>query len=60
MRFLLTLALAFGALTTMATADEHEPEFTKRSMAKQKPEDYEEMWFVVMASQCGLTRQYAT
>jgi len=65
MRFSLVLALAFGALTTMATADEHECalNFKAKDIDGKTVdlEDYEGNVVLVVntASRCGLTPQYA-
>jgi len=65
MRFLLTLALAFGAMTTMATADDHECalNFKAKNIDGKTVdlEDYEGKVVLVVntASKCGLTSQYA-
>ena len=65
MRFLLTLALTFGAITTMATADEHECALNFKAKTIDGKtvdlEDYEGKVVLVVntASQCGLTPQYA-
>ena len=65
MRSFLTLALAFGVLTTMATADEHECALNFKAKTIDGKtvdlEDYEGKVVLVVntASQCGLTPQYA-
>ena len=72
MRFILSLALAFGALTTMATADDakkgaHDHEcsldFKMKSIDGEMVdlEDYEGNVVLIVntASQCGLTPHYA-
>ena len=65
MRLFLSLALAFGALTTMAIADDHECalDFKAKTIDGETVdlEDYEGNVVLVVntASQCGLTPQYA-
>ena len=65
MRSFLTLALAFGVLTTMATADDHECALNFKAKTIDGKtvdlEDYEGNVVLVVntASQCGLTPQYA-
>ena len=65
MRLILSFALALGALTTMATADDHECalNFKAKTIDGETVdlEDYEGQVVLIVntASQCGLTRQYA-
>jgi len=65
MRLILSLSLAFGALTTMATADDHECalNFKVKTIDGETVdlEDYEGNVVLVVntASECGLTPQYA-
>ncbi len=64
MRFLVSLSLLFGALSTMATADEHECalNFKAKNIDGKTVdlEDYEGNVVLIVntASQCGLTPQY--
>ena len=65
MRFLIALPLLFGALSTMATADEHECalNFKAKNIDGETVdlEDYEGNVVLIVntASQCGLTPQYS-
>jgi len=65
MRFILSLALAFGALTTMSSADDHECALNFKAKTIDGKtvdlEDYEGKVVLVVntASRCGLTPQYA-
>ena len=65
MRFILTLALAFGAFTTMSSADDHECALNFKAKTIDGKtvdlEDYEGKVVLVVntASRCGLTGQYA-
>lgn len=65
MRLFLSVALAFGAFSAMATADEHECalNFKAKTIDGEQVdlEDYEGNVVLVVntASQCGLTPQYA-
>lgn len=65
MRFLLSLSLLFGALSTMATADEHECalNFKAKNIDGETVdlEDYEGNVVLIVntASKCGLTPQYS-
>ena len=65
MRFLVSLSLLLGALSTMATADEHECalNFKAKNIDGETVdlEDYEGTVVLIVntASQCGLTPQYS-